>query len=120
MARAAAVSEIDFWIVDCSCGFKGDVSEAIYRFEDETVLLGAPMPGIARPTFFNDQKGYGFIATEDGQEIFSHQNSVVEIGFEALEVGRAVRLVVIEGESADGPQAMTVSPIPELKLQVSH
>lgn len=54
---------------------------------------------------------YGFIETSDGQEIYFHCNSVVDDGFEQLQVGSEVRIVTAEGESDKGPQATTVRPI---------
>lgn len=54
---------------------------------------------------------YGFIETDDGQEVYFHRNSVVEGdggGFDRLRVGDEVRLAVAEGEK--GPQASTVHP----------
>ena len=57
------------------------------------------------------REGYGFIETSDGREIYFHENSVFEGGFDRLEVGDEVRLSVAEGESAQGPQATTVHPI---------
>ena len=56
-------------------------------------------------------EGYGFVEMSDGREIYFHQNSVVNGGFDQLEVGQEVRVTVAEGESAAGPQASTVTPI---------
>jgi len=56
-------------------------------------------------------EGYGFVAASDGREIYFHKNSVPQQRFDKLEVGQEVRLVVAEGESAQGPQATTVEPI---------
>ena len=56
-------------------------------------------------------EGYGFIAASDGREIYFHKNSVLRDGFDQLEVGSEVRLVVAEGESVQGPQASTVDPL---------
>ena len=55
--------------------------------------------------------GYGFVETSDGQEVYFHRNSVVDEGFDRLEIGHEVRLAVAEGESPRGPQATTVVPI---------
>lgn len=49
---------------------------------------------------------YGFIETTDGQEVYFHRNSVVDGGFDRLQVGDEVRLAVAEGEK--GLQASTV------------
>jgi len=56
-------------------------------------------------------KGYGFVRTSDGREIYFHKNSVTGREFKELAIGSEVRLAVAEGESAEGPQATTVSPI---------
>jgi ribosomal subunit interface protein len=56
-------------------------------------------------------EGYGFVAMSDGREIYFHKNSVVSEGFDRIEVGQEVRVAVAEGESAEGPQASTVTPI---------
>jgi len=53
-------------------------------------------------------EGYGFVELPDGQEIYFHRNSVVDDGFNHLEIGHKVRLEIAEGESANGPQASTV------------
>lgn len=44
-------------------------------------------------------------------ENYVHRNSILRQGFDKLEVGEEVRLVVVEAESAQGPQATTVKPI---------
>ncbi|UNC14597.1 HPF/RaiA family ribosome-associated protein [Acidiphilium multivorum] len=51
---------------------------------------------------------YGFIATDDGREVYFHRNSVAGNGFARLRVGDDVRLAVAEGR--DGPQASLVRP----------
>jgi cold shock CspA family protein len=52
------------------------------------------------------QRGYGFLRTPEGREIYFHEHSVLGRGFGALEVGSAVRFAEEMGES--GPQASTV------------
>ena len=56
-------------------------------------------------TLFPD-KGYGFIETSDGYEVYFHQHSVLNNAFDELEVGSEVSFVEEEGEQ--GPQASTV------------
>jgi len=53
----------------------------------------------------------GFIVTAAGDEIYFHRNSVVGATYDALEIGTEVRFVAREGESAQGPQASTVTPL---------
>ena len=40
--------------------------------------------------WFNSQKGYGFIAMEDGKDIFVHYNSIQGSGFKSLDEGEQV------------------------------
>ncbi|HWA55644.1 MAG TPA: HPF/RaiA family ribosome-associated protein [Gemmatimonadales bacterium] len=51
-------------------------------------------------------EGYGFITTEDGEEIYFHRNAVADEAFDRLTEGSEVRFVEVEG--AEGPQASTV------------
>jgi cold shock CspA family protein/ribosome-associated translation inhibitor RaiA len=51
---------------------------------------------------------YGFITSEDGREIYFHENSVLDGGFGILSVGSRVRFVEEAGN--EGPQASSVWP----------
>lgn len=53
-------------------------------------------------------KGCGFLATEDGLEVYFHRNSVLQPGFESLQPGSLVTFVEERGEK--GPQASSVRP----------
>jgi ribosomal subunit interface protein len=55
------------------------------------------------------EEGFGIIETTDGREVYFHHNSVLDGGFDALEVGAEVRFAEEAGEK--GPQASTVHPI---------
>jgi len=57
---------------------------------------------------FSD-KGYGFMQTPAGRELYFHQHSVLHGDFARLQLGTAVRFDEEEGE--DGPQASTVQVI---------
>lgn len=57
---------------------------------------------------FEAEEGYGFIETNDGQDVYFHRNSVVDGGFDRLRIGDAVRLTAAAGEK--GLQASTVQP----------
>jgi cold shock CspA family protein len=50
-------------------------------------------------------KGYGFIRTDDGREIYFHKNAVLT-GFESLRIGAEAHFA--EEEGVNGPQATTV------------
>ncbi|MHB8874339.1 MAG: cold shock domain-containing protein [Myxococcaceae bacterium] len=54
-------------------------------------------------------RGYGFIETDDGREVYFHAHSVLDGGFLRLEVGMPVRFAEEPGEK--GPQASTVHPM---------
>ena len=52
------------------------------------------------------EKGFGFIATDDGQEYFFHHSACPEKSFEALREGQAVTFE--EGQGPKGPRAENV------------
>jgi CspA family cold shock protein len=56
--------------------------------------------------WFNDQKGYGFIAPESGPDVFVHFSAIQEEGFKSLAEGQAVEFEVVQGPK--GPQAANV------------
>jgi cold shock CspA family protein/ribosome-associated translation inhibitor RaiA len=64
------------------------------------------LPLKARVSKLLPDEGYGFLATEDGGEIYFHKQSVLNHGFARLQVGTAVTFVEEQGEK--GPQASTV------------
>ena len=69
------------------------------------------LPDHGRVIRLDREEGFGFIELVDGREVYFHQNSVTNGGFESLDVGSEVRLSFAEGESAEGPQATTVHAI---------
>jgi len=56
--------------------------------------------------WFNAQKGFGFIADEQGNEIFVHFSGLAMDGYKALDDGQSVIFDVIEGNR--GLQAVNV------------
>ncbi len=44
--------------------------------------------------WFNETKGYGFIAKDDGDDIFVHVSAIAKAGFKTLEEGERVRFDV--------------------------
>ncbi|MCK4752977.1 MAG: cold shock domain-containing protein [Planctomycetes bacterium] len=57
--------------------------------------------------WFNQRKGYGFISTEDGKDIFVHYSNIAGEGFKSLTEGTPVTFDVVEGEK--GPRAENVA-----------
>ena len=53
--------------------------------------------------WFNNQKGYGFISDEQGNDVFVHYSGLNMEGFKSLEEGAAVEYEVVNGEK--GPKA---------------
>ena len=56
--------------------------------------------------WFNDSKGFGFIETDDGGDVFVHQNDIQGEGFKSLAEGQAVTFDVEQGDK--GPRATNV------------
>jgi CspA family cold shock protein len=57
--------------------------------------------------WFNDQKGYGFIADESGKEYFVHHSAIEGKGFKTLQEGESVSFEVEQGSK--GLQAVRVT-----------
>ena len=70
---------------------------------DVKVHEGQP---IARVSQVFPEQGYGFLETEDGREIYFHEDSVLKNGFARLRAGTEVAFVEEQGEK--GAQASTV------------
>ncbi len=54
-------------------------------------------------------KGFGFIDTGSGQDMFFHMSNVVGVAYEDLREGQKVEYT--EGEGPKGPRAENVQPI---------
>ncbi len=59
--------------------------------------------------WFNDQKGYGFIEQEEGQDVFVHHSNINAQGFKSLNEGDRVTFDVEEGKK--GPTAVNVTVV---------
>ncbi len=59
--------------------------------------------------WFSDQKGYGFITPESGEDVFVHHKSIQGIGFNSLAEGQEVEFEVEKGPK--GYQAVNVSKV---------
>lgn len=59
--------------------------------------------------FFNAEKGFGFITTEEGKDVFVHYSAIQSKGFKTLEEGQAVSFNIVEGDR--GPQATNVTTL---------
>ena len=59
--------------------------------------------------WFNNQKGYGFICDEAGNDVFVHYSGLNMEGFKTIDAGAEVEFDVIEGDK--GPQAVNVTKL---------
>jgi len=59
--------------------------------------------------WFNSEKGYGFITTDEGNDIFAHYSQIQKDGFKSLEEGESVEFEVVDGDK--GPQASNIVSI---------
>jgi Cold shock proteins len=57
--------------------------------------------------WFDSAKGYGFIHTDDGKDVFVHYTGIEREGFKALEQGQEVEFDITDGKR--GPQAVKVN-----------
>ncbi len=57
--------------------------------------------------WFNESKGFGFITSEDGTDVFVHYSAILGNGFKSLAEGDRVTFEVEQGPK--GPKAINVS-----------
>lgn len=57
--------------------------------------------------WFSNEKGYGFIEAEDGEDVFVHFTGIVGDGFKTLDEGESVSFEITDGNR--GPQAANVT-----------
>ncbi len=59
--------------------------------------------------WFNNEKGFGFITVDGGDDVFVHFSAIQGDGFKSLEEGQEVQFSIVEG--ARGPQAAEVQKV---------
>lgn len=73
-------------------------------FVKEVGMSGERVTGTVK--WFNDDKGFGFIEREGGQDVFVHHSAIQMEGFKTLKEGQKVSMEVTQGQK--GPQAENV------------
>ena len=51
--------------------------------------------------WFSNEKGYGFISSEEGQDVFVHHSEIQGEGYKTLEEGQNVEFEVTDGPKGD-------------------
>jgi CspA family cold shock protein len=59
--------------------------------------------------WFNEAKGFGFIAQDNGKDVFVHYSAINKNGFKTLQEGERVRFEIVDGQK--GPAAANVEPL---------
>ena len=59
--------------------------------------------------WFSAEKGYGFITSEDGKDVFAHFSQINNEGFKTLSEGQEVSFELVDGQK--GPQAANIEII---------
>jgi CspA family cold shock protein len=65
--------------------------------------------------WFNDQKGFGFIAAENGKDVFVHHSVIEGDGFRTLQEGETV-----EYEYEDSAKGMKATKVKRLAATEAH
>ena len=59
--------------------------------------------------WFSNEKGYGFIQRDEGDDVFVHHSAVEMEGYRSLTEGQRVEFEVVQGDK--GLQASNVKPV---------
>ncbi|GAI15169.1 unnamed protein product [marine sediment metagenome] len=59
--------------------------------------------------WYSEEKGYGFIEMENGDDVFVRFSAILEKGYKSLEDGQEVEFEIIEGDR--GPEASNVKKL---------
>jgi cold shock protein len=59
--------------------------------------------------FFNNEKGYGSISRDDGEDVFVHFSNIQGSGYRSLEEGQAVEFEI--GPGRKGDEALNVRAV---------
>lgn len=103
-------------IRDAFDGAKRELQDDIRKRRRE-VKLHEERPSARVTKIFHD-RGFGFLETDEGVEVYFHQHSVLDGAFEDLAVGSRVFYEEEAGEK--GPQASSVEPAETGKAPTAH
>ncbi len=66
--------------------------------------------------WFNAKKGYGFICTSDGTDIFVHYSNISGNGYRTLEEGDQVSFDMVEGDKGLRAENVVLQSTPDSKV----
>jgi len=86
-----------------TCGLDGRGRRAGLLKEKKKMAVGTVK-------WFNAEKGFGFIAPEDGSpDVFAHYSAIVGSGYKSLDENQKVEFDLAQGPK--GPQAENIRPL---------
>ena len=59
--------------------------------------------------WFNETKGFGFISSDTGEDVFAHFSEIQSNGFKVMNEGQRVQFTIVAGKK--GPQASSITVI---------
>ena len=80
-----------------------------------SVGKGVAVMATGKVKWFNDQKGFGFIANEQGRDVFVHHSVIEGDGFKTLQENETV-----EYDFEDGPKGMKATKVRRLTTAPSR
>ena len=89
----------------------GYFSKSFSKILSSSIFIKIFAAMIGKVKWFDSKKGYGFILTEEGKEIFVHYTGIIAEGFKALTEGQNVEFEV--GGNEKGVQAVNVTVVPK-------
>lgn len=102
-----AAEDVQVVLRDAFKEIRRQLQDYARELRDDTKHHDAPSHGVVKSVDADGE--YGTIETPDGREIYFHKNSVLEDGFDRLELGDQVRFVEQSGDK--GPQASSVQSV---------
>ena len=70
--------------------------------------------------WFSNEKGYGFIERDEGDDVFVHFSAITMDGYKSLQEGQRRSSEIVGGEGTKGLQAANVQAVLESEAQIGH